>query len=254
MRFTKWTNYFRTRTQFEHIDWTVEDEFPLEEQKVLLYPLMQCQLGENSDGSNLIKLAEQHVANSEDKSYLSAIQLFIKEEQNHSMALGKFLEKHEKPLLQSHLIDTTFTLFRRLYNLEVCIQTLLTAELVATYFYKAVKNQTQSKLLDQVCQQILKDEAMHLVFQCDILQDIRSKKGKLGKWFSRLFAQSLLIASLPIVWLQYRKVLKGGGFGLRKFISKIWGLLQTCEARINSPKPVNISQRFIKPAASKSAA
>ena len=245
MRFNKWIQYYRFRDQFKHIDWEQEDSFPQSEIAILLKPLQQCQIGENSEGKNLIRLAEKHVANKEDKSYATAIRLFIKEEQNHSQALKLFLEKHQLPLLASHPVDNTFTTIRRLYNLETCIYTLLTAEIVATFFYQAVKSATSSPLLQSVCKQILRDEAMHLMFQCDILSEVREEGSKLRWHLGQLFFKTLFAGTMQFVWWQYGKVFRAGGFDKKRYKQKLRQLFDECQKRIAGKSEVKINKKRI---------
>lgn len=151
-----WTDYFvRNREQLLDIEWMDSYELTAHERAVITRSIQQFQLGEQSEGKRFIYLAEQYVARTGDTDYLEALHLFIAEEQRHARHLARFMHQHHIPCIESHLVDSVFRWLRRLFNLELEIVVLLSAEVIACTFYKALHDATNSKTLRDLCRQIL---------------------------------------------------------------------------------------------------
>ena len=72
-----------------------------------------------------------------DSLFAGALDLFIKEEQQHSRYLAAFMESEGIPLLPRHWVDSTFRLLRGLAGLELSLTVLVTAEIIAVPYYRA---------------------------------------------------------------------------------------------------------------------
>lgn len=107
-------------------------------------------------------------------------------------------------------MDQTFRKLRRFATLEQSITVLLTAEIIAAVYYETLKKTTKSRTLIELCEQILRDESMHIEFQSDTLRQFAWKRPKginLLIRFSRLF---LLSGTLAVVWFYHGKVFRAG--------------------------------------------
>lgn len=208
MTFYNWNAYFESnKNHFSHINWQNEMELSGYEEKIVASALQQFQRGENSDGKHLMKLSEKM----NDSDYTLAIKGLIKEEQNHAQALGQFMEQEKIPLLETHWLDHLFKKLIRTPSLQLTIMVLLTAELVAKHFYAALYKATNSKTLKSICNQILVDEAMHINFQIEALQEFYHQKNIFGRFFFRNFFTVIMVSASLVVWFQYRKVWKASG-------------------------------------------
>ena len=92
------------------------------------------------------------------------------------MSLGQFLDREGIPRLKHHWVDEVFRKLRRFSGLEFSISVLIVAEVVSSVYYKALKFATKSRILQQICNQILWDEKHHLQFQASALRAIAENK------------------------------------------------------------------------------
>ncbi|MFN8259781.1 MAG: hypothetical protein U0X41_02460 [Chitinophagales bacterium] len=208
MSFNHWNEYFKShhQQQFSNIYWDEEDYLSTTERKLISSSIQQFQKGENSDGKNLLSKSEQLY----DMNYTFAIQNFIKEEQNHSKALGTFMDLHSIERIKKHPLDVIFKSLLKFFGIGGNIVTLTTAEIISMVYYDALGKATGSKLLKDICTAILEDEVEHLKFQSQSLCTIY--KGHFIKSILLSLYHSILMrGTIAIIWLFHRNVLKQGG-------------------------------------------
>ena len=188
----EWFNYFNHKLQQKRIDWTIPPTITKAELKSVLKSLQAWQLGETSDGSNLIAASIQFAKKINDPYYVDAMRLFIKEEQKHGNNLGRYLDVINEPRIKKNWGDT---LFRKVRYLNTSMQwwtiAVLTVESAAQIFYQCLKDATNCKLLQQICTDILIDEAPHIQFQKQRLHAIIQLKSNSNKWFSLILYKIL---------------------------------------------------------------
>lgn len=235
MTFNDWYYYFEAnRTHFDSLHFPGCQELTDEEKKLVAPSLAVFQLGEHSEGRNLIEFAEQ----AGDSDYLRTIRLFIKEEQRHSGVLGKFMDQEGIKRLKSNWTDSIFRFLRKPAGLELSITVLTTAEIVADTYYKALMRATESVTLMSICNQILKDETMHLNFQAFTLKAFYKNRSSLGKKVFRYGHRFLMAATTQVVWFSHRKVLKAGGFNYSSFNRSIFEEFSRVEYMITGRLPI----------------
>src|SRR5882724_1428986 len=214
MDFSYWKNYFVSNSShFEDINWNEQEHLTKHEKEIISSSLQQFQKGEQSEGKHFFSFARTFP----DPFYLETIRLFILEEQAHAHVLGKFMDMNGIPRIRKHWVDDIFRRLRKLADLENTITVLITAEIIAKVYYKALKNATGSALLKQLCDQILNDEDQHIAFQSYTLNLFYSRKGKIRKFFNRAWHQLLMLGTICIVWFGHRDVLKAGGHSFATF-------------------------------------
>ena len=155
-----WAAYFTDNAahQMAH-NWSDEYRLTEIERHTILSSIQQFQVGENSDGRQLIRRAQAYTARTGDHAYLPALILFIQEEQRHSAYLKRFMEQQGLPLLTGgHWVDDMFRRVRHLATLEMSIAVLLMAEVIAMTYYHGLRGATGSPLLRGICRQLLRDE------------------------------------------------------------------------------------------------
>jgi rubrerythrin len=236
--FRSWESYFENhRHQFEQVPWH-EPGFILESEKFILQSSVpKLHLGENSDGKRLRYRAQQFP----DSAYARAVEGLILEEQTHAWALGRFMEMHNIKPLKSHWTDSTFRNVRHLSGLETEISTLLCAEVFATVYYKALGNMTSSKILRKICDQILIDEEMHLVFQCALLRYYSNHRSEVLESLVRR-AHRVIMESIAIVtWWGHREVFRAARYSFAKYWDEIFYHFEECEKRISGFKGIEPS-------------
>ena len=218
MSFNHWNTYFAAhhQQQFSGIYWDDEDYLSSAERKLISSSIQQFQKGENSDGKNLLSKSAQLY----DMNYTFAIQNFIKEEQNHSKALGTFMDLHSIERIQKHPLDVIFKSLLKFFSIGGIVVTLTTAEIISMVYYDALRKATGSKLLKDICTAILEDEVEHLKFQSQSLCAI----------YRTNFLKSILLGLYHSVLMRYLAVSQSH-FKTRRH-QKPGGLLWTCDEGI----------------------
>lgn len=213
-----WVEYFRSNAAaVRPFPWTAGPGLSDAERQTIGASIAEFQLGESSEGAHLLRFGRLHAAETGDADYLAALRLFLAEEHRHAADLGRFMDRAGLPRARRTWVDTVFRALRRRSGLERSIVLLLTAEIVATVYYRALRDATKSALLRVLCEQILNDEATHVEFQAQRLAILRRGRGRVPQAAARALHWSLLASTCLVVWLRHRRVLRAGGFYLWTF-------------------------------------
>ena len=223
----KWTEHFEhNRNHMEHVPWHKDQAVTGDERRAIEKSIAVFQLGENSEGSSFIRAGRDYATKTGDFEYLNALKLFIKEEQNHSAVLGRFMAQQNIPSIQKEWTDSGFRLVRKLAGLNVCITVLITAEIIAAIYYRALGQATSSPVLRAICGQILIDEAHHLQFQAGTLAKERSIWNPLKRWFYRQLHRLFMFATILIVAKEHGRVYRAGGLSFFQWFAMTWSVLE----------------------------
>ena len=214
-----WRAYFESNARsLRPIPWRAGPELTLAERQAIAASVQGFQRGESSTGSRLLGYARRYARRSGDVEYVLALQLFIAEEQRHARDLGRFLELAGIPLTRSNPLDRVFRLMRHtLGTLEVAISVLLTAEIVAKVYYRALGRATGSTVLRALCDQILHDERQHVVFQSEQLGKLQSSRGAVWLFATNVVRRLLFHGTCVVVWLCHRRALRQGRLSFARF-------------------------------------
>lgn len=215
---TDWLAYFRANQSHRlSINWDEEYCLTSTEKQAISQSIQKFQLGESSEGSHLMKMARLFAHQSGDLCLVEIMKLFIGEEQRHARDLGKFMQQQQISLAKKDWTDSIFRRLRRLAGLEMAAIILLTAELVAIVYYKALGQATQSQMLQQLCQQIHQDEVEHTYFQGDLLQYIRQNRPNWLVYFLEACHRLFFSLTLFVVWFDHRTVFQAAGYSFYEF-------------------------------------
>ncbi len=218
----EWFDYFKTNLAIERIDWNLRPHITITERKTVLAGLQAWQLGETSDGRNLLEATGKYAAKTNDPAYVKAVKLFIKEEQKHSENLGRYLDRIGEKRISSNWGDSLFRKFRYLNNsMEIWTLTVLTVESTAQIFYQSLKDTTGCQLLKQICTDILIDEVAHIEFQRERLRILHEGRSTTLQGIFLYGYQFFYFSTATVVWLAHRKVFKAGGNTFKKFMHKM---------------------------------
>ncbi|MDB4089231.1 hypothetical protein N9544_06360 [Flavobacteriales bacterium] len=219
MTFKDWKEYYtENQGQFDWLNFVVIDTITQSEKIIIQKSLQEFQKGENSEGKNLIHYAREFG----NQDYLDAIILFIKEEQQHALVLGKFMKVNDIPKIKTHWVDSVFRGLRKMAGLENSVTVLLTAEVISAIYYKGLYKATNSNILKLICNRILIDEEMHINFQTFTLSEYYEKKSSFGKLINRIFHRILMAGTTIVVWAGHKKALKNGGYSFLKFYKEVF--------------------------------
>lgn len=220
---SEWLEYFQfNRQHLLPIHWESSELINDIEKTNISSSIRSFQLGESSEGTNLLKAARAYAAVSGDTFYVEALKLFIAEEQRHAADLGRFMKLQGIALAKRHWTDSIFRKLRKLANLELAIVVLLTAEIIALVYYDALGKATRSLVLTQLCQQILHDENQHVCFQSQQLGKLRQHLPNWQVACRELLQRSFFGATLLLVWFDHKKVFRAGGYTLSSFFNSAW--------------------------------
>ena len=205
-----WLLYFRSNQADPHeIPW--QEVRPLSAELAALIPSLQLfQLGEGSRGLTFLELGRRHAESTGDFDFVETLALFIAEEQRHSAMLGRYLRAVGAGLLERHWVDGIFRRLRKLAGLECMVTVLVTAEVIAVPYYRAVHRISPCPALRSICRRILREEAQHLLFQASTLAVLQKER---PDWWTGLtrFAQHVLLAGTCVtVWVQHGSLLRRG--------------------------------------------
>jgi len=192
-------------------------------------------LGEWARGRGLKRRASAHPVLATDPWFISALELFVAEEQGHSGILGRFLDRQGIPRLTNHWLDGVFRRLRKLAGLEVCATVLVTAEVLAIPFYQALRDATPSRLLRSICVRVLCDEAAHLNYQALTIGLIRRPLSDRARAIRSRGHSILFHCTALLLWQQHHRVFRAAGWDSRRFWSDArrgFSLLQSRIQRI----------------------
>ena len=234
---TFWKNHFTRNLKQERIDWNIIPSLRESEKENILYSLKAWQLGETSEGVQLLKATKKYAKKIKDPFYVDAMKLFIKEEQKHGNNLGKYIDLIGE---KRKTVDWGDSLFRKIRHLNSSIEswtiTVIIVEYAAQIFYAALRDATQCDLLKSICNDILIDEAHHIKFQNERLKIIFEKKSMYLKAFSIGVYGILFFATIHAVWFGHHKAFKAGGVSKQEFMRKMnfkfFNTLKTIHARV----------------------
>ncbi|MCI0675749.1 MAG: ferritin-like domain-containing protein [Phycisphaerales bacterium] len=213
----EWTDYFQVNRQSLAPMPNPADHLPDHERQLIAKSIAEFQLGESSEGKHLIRAAKAYAKRHSDPDYVVAIGLFIAEENRHARDLGRFMDSHGIERNRRTIADAIFRQLRRLAGLDTSISVLVTAEIIAQVYYRALRDATGSPVLKALCRQILRDEKAHVQFQCERLAIIRRKRGAAFNLWSRTLHRLLMIGAILVVWHNHGPVLRGARFSFRGF-------------------------------------
>jgi hypothetical protein len=218
----QWVNYFKENLEIKRIDWKQPPNITQKELKGILRSMQEWQLGETSDGKNLLKAASSYAAKIDDPFYINAMKLFITEEQKHGNNLGIYLDLIGQPRIQKNWGDSLFRMVRHLNNsMEWWTSTVIIVESAAQIFYQSLKDATGCNLLKQICTDILIDEAAHIEFQQERLSIIFRSKTTTGRRISYYWYRYFFLFVSLVVWAAHKKLFKAGGCDFKAYYRKM---------------------------------
>ena len=227
-----WLAYFEGNALSDNgIPWEADDSISPEEIRLIGKSVAAFQLGEYSEGRGLLKAAGDFSAHFGDRVLHEITQLFIKEEQQHALLLKRFMLAHGIGLLKKQWTDTVFRRLRKLFGYELSVSVLITAEIIALVYYKALKDCTGSKILKAICDKILADENAHVRFESELLLYLRGLKSAPLRQAVNLSHRFLYAGTVTVVYLGHRKVLAAGGYGPLRFWKSCWLEFSKCFTR-----------------------
>lgn len=218
-----WKNHFQNNLTKQRVNWETLPQITEEEKASILYSLKAWQLGETSEGTHLLAAAAKYAAKIEDKEYVAAVKLFIKEEQKHGDNLGKYIDLIGEQRVKKDWGDTLFRKIRYLNkSMELWTIAVIIVESAAQIFYEALHQATSCKLLKSICNDILIDEAHHIKFQNERMHIIFQRKSFYNKAISIGLYGLLFFGTIHAIWFGHKKAFIAGGVSKRDFMQQMY--------------------------------
>ncbi len=220
----QWYTYYKANAEFQlEIPWESGAEITEDERNAIANSLAAWQLGETSDGLHLLNAAKNYAQRIKDPQYVDVIELFIKEEQRHGGDLGRFLDLAQIPRLKDNWGDTMFRKVRyALPTMEIWTTPVIMVETLALVYYKAIQKATNSLVLQQLCQQILRDEVKHIRFQYERLAILHRNRPFWLRQLTYFLQRILFYIPVILVWIGHSRALKAGGYNFKSYWRDAW--------------------------------
>jgi hypothetical protein len=218
-----WGEHFR-RNAVDQLDipWHEASRLSDNERRILIPSLQDFQLGESSDGRHGLARATAYGKRVGDPHYAETMRLFFAEENRHAAYLARYLQIQDEPLIARSWTDFVFRRVRRLMGLETLLTVLLSVELIAEVYYRAIRNATRCPALRAICDQILSDEKNHVQFHVERFVLLRKGRWRIRVAMHRALWRCFFAGTCLAAWLKHRRAFRMGGYGLRAFWVEAW--------------------------------
>jgi hypothetical protein len=187
----------------------------------LVRSLEQFQLGDGGGPAYLIAHDRQVFLAGAD-GMRELVDLWFKEEREHSRLLGAAVARFGGRPIQSHWSFTVFCWTRRWFGVRFELTVLLLTEIVSTVYYRLLRRHANDAPLRDMCRLILRDENGHVAFHRDRLAAAaRQGKARFGKiWEAWFFALGFSAATM--LWINHAPGVCALGASTREFYREVW--------------------------------
>ena len=219
----RWFEWFTDNANAEDgVPWDANDRLSGAERYCIERSIAAFQLGEYSEGLSLMKFARVYAAEHGSAELVEITRLFILEEQHHAGMLRRFMRQHDIPVVKKNWTDTVFRRLRKNVGYELSITVLITAEIIALVYYRALAAATNSVVLQAICRKILADERAHVHYESGLIRYITSRHNLPRRIGTRALHDILFCGTVFVVYFEHRRVLVAGGFPRRGFWRAAW--------------------------------
>ena len=224
-----WLTYFQqNRANRRTIPWGRGIHVEPDLREPLIHSLQRFQIGETGNGTRLLAGA----AATGDAGYREAITLFIQEEHEHARLLERILRSLDADLLTNHWSDTCFVAVRHLMGYQMELVVLLSAEMIAKRYYRALYEGTHDAVLRAVFGQICDDEEGHIDFHCAYLRERFCQYPAIIQWLIRILWMTFFgCVCLVVIW-DHRAVLSATNVGVGGFLRDCYEIYDTVTDKI----------------------
>jgi hypothetical protein len=219
-----WLNHFEYHAeQPRGVAGGAPNTLPPGEQRLIARSIATFQLGEQSDGTGLLRAAYRFATVHGDELLPRITELFIREEQRHARLLRTFMDEHGIRPRSRHWTDAIFRRVRRLAGFELYLHVLITAELIGNVYYRALESVTGCQRLRVLCRTLLADELAHIGYESELILDLRARKPAALRALMRATHRAFFCGAACAVWVSHRPVLRRAGYTAAGFLRACLG-------------------------------
>lgn len=182
--------------------------------------IQQFQLGDGGGPAYLIAWdREKYLC---DPSTRQVIDLWFKEEREHSRLLGGLLKRLGGKQIKSHWSFELFCGLRKFLGFQFELQALLATEIVSHVYYKMLRKHGRDQALREMCNLIIGDEAGHIAFHRSRLaqEGVQWEKHYGARW--AMFFRLRSVSAGTVLWINHRGALLALGASDIEFFRWIW--------------------------------
>jgi hypothetical protein len=203
-----WLAYFQANAnRLSSLPWETGAELSGAERLVIADSICIFQRGEEGSGRTIGRFARRYAERTGDHDYPAALEAHFAEEARHARDLGRFIDLAGIPRVKREWSHSAFRNLRHNIGLDGALCVLITAELVAKVYYRALRASTSCALLQALCAQLLRDETQHARFQCQRLAILRASEPSCVKTFRHVLHGMLFVCAALVVARRHRAVL-----------------------------------------------
>jgi len=214
-----WLNHFEYHAQHPRcVPAGLSDVLKPEERRLIARSIATFQLGEQSEGNALLFTAWRFAKKRDATPLIRILELFIREQQRHAALLHKFMEDHGLPRKHADWTDFVFCCLRRLGGLEFRLYVFITAELIASVFYRALETATGCQRLKVLCRTLVADELAHVGLESQLLLTLRARRWPVVRGSLRLLHRVFFVSTACVVYITHRALLRSVGYNIGRFV------------------------------------
>jgi hypothetical protein len=182
--------------------------------------IQQFELGDGGGPAYLIAWNRQTILS--DPKMKCLVDLWFKEEREHSRLLGEMLKRLGGEPIKNHWSFGLFCGLRKYLGVRFELHALLGTEIVSHVYYKMLRKHGGDPALREMCRLIIRDEAGHIAFHRDRLaaENMHRAKEVTGLW-AALFRLRAILAG-TVLWVNHRAALLALGATDAEFYRWIW--------------------------------
>lgn len=226
MNVSHWISHFRNNQSHRtEPDWfapvTVDKTLSPRRFAHLIRSLQQFQLGDGGGPAYLIAYDRSEVLEGQG-NIKELVDLWFKEEEEHSRLLGWALRRFGAPEIKSHWSFSLFCGLRKWLGVQFELYALLLTEIVSHQYYRLLRRHCDDVAIQGMCDLINRDEAGHIAFHRARLASEGARNDRsYGRIWELLFRLRGLAAG-TVLWVNHRSALIGMGATDRAFYRGIW--------------------------------
>jgi len=214
-----WLNHFEYHAQHPRcVPAGLPDVLEPGERRLIARSIATFQLGEQPEGNALLFSAWRFAKKHNAAPLIRILELLLGEQRRHAALLRKFMEDHALPQKQTDWTDFVFCCLRRLGGFEFRLYLLITAELIASVFYRALEVATGCQRLKILCRTLVADELAHVGLESQLLLTLRARRPAFVRGGLRLAHRVFFAGTASIVYLTHRAVLRNAGYNMVSFL------------------------------------
>jgi hypothetical protein len=130
--------------------------------------------------------------------------------------LSRFLKLEGASSLRESRTEIVLRAVRSIAGIEAWMIVLATAEVIARSYYAALRDVTESALLRELCETMLKEEAAHLGFRRFALKKFRDGRSSLNRAIMKGAHRGFLLTAVTLVWLRHHAIFRTSSRTLKR--------------------------------------